>query len=58
MTSDWFADDLRSRINDSRTFPVEYYDPAFELPDDHGTSHLSIVDADGNAVAMTSTINT
>lgn len=58
MTSDWFADDIRSRINDSHTFPVEYYDPEFEVPEDHGTSHLSIVDEDGNAVAMTSTINT
>jgi gamma-glutamyltranspeptidase len=25
---------------------------------DHGTSHVSIIDAEGNAVAATSTINT
>lgn len=28
------------------------------VPDDHGTSHMSILDADGNAVALTTTVNT
>jgi gamma-glutamyltranspeptidase len=28
------------------------------LSEDHGTSHVSIIDAEGNAVAATSTINT
>jgi len=58
MTSKWYADHLRSMITDNQTHPVEYYGPDFVLPDDHGTSHLSIFTADGDAVALTSTINT
>ena len=57
MTSDWYADALRLQINDSRTFPVDYYGPDFDLPDDHGTAHLSIIGPGGNAVGMTSTVN-
>ena len=57
MTSDWYADSLRLLINDSRTFPVDYYGPDFVLPNDSGTAHLSIVGPSGDAVALTSTIN-
>ncbi len=28
------------------------------LPADHGTTHISVLDKDGNAVALTSTVNT
>ena len=34
------------------------YGARWNLVEDHGTTHVSVVDADRNAVAMTSTINT
>ncbi len=39
------------------TYPEGEAPPAEALPEDHGTSHLSVVDAFGNAVACTETIN-
>ncbi|GMM55283.1 gamma-glutamyltransferase [Maudiozyma humilis] len=35
----------------------QYYEPEYEINDPHGTTHLSIVDRFGNAVALTSTVN-
>ena len=37
--------------------PLKRDDP-YELIEDHGTSHMSVVDAEGNAVSITMTINT
>ena len=58
LTSQEYANDIRSRITDDRTHDIPYYEPAFELVEDGGTAHLSILAADGSAVAVTSTINT
>ncbi|KAF8984353.1 hypothetical protein BGZ46_008220 [Entomortierella lignicola] len=48
---------IRANISDSRTFPVEYYNPQWGPIDNHGTTHMSTVDRDNMAVALTSTVN-
>ncbi|XP_053535994.1 glutathione hydrolase 1 proenzyme isoform X2 [Ictalurus punctatus] len=57
MTSDYFADDIRSKITDNTTHPESFYGPEYFNPEDHGTAHLSIIAEDGSAVAVTSSIN-
>lgn len=51
------ADRVRARIDDNHTHPIEYYDPLYDIQSPHGTMHLSTVDEDGMAVALTSTVN-
>lgn len=59
-----YLDGLAKRIEIGRTHGPEWYGSRPEgeagapgLPDDGGTSHLCVVDADGLAVACTETIN-
>ncbi|TKY86150.1 hypothetical protein EX895_004975 [Sporisorium graminicola] len=51
----------KAKINDSRTFDTAYYIPSnkdTEVLTDHGTSAITVVDADGMAISLTTTINT
>lgn len=57
MTSPSFAKKIWQRIYDNTTFPPEYYMTRWSQLQDHGTSHFCIVDADRNAVSMTTTVN-
>ncbi|KAK9071991.1 hypothetical protein SSX86_008422 [Deinandra increscens subsp. villosa] len=57
MLSPSFAKKIQARIFDNTTFPSEYYLPGWSQIQDHGTSHFCIVDADRNAISMTTTVN-
>ena len=47
---------LARKIDPAKTFPPKYYG-RFQPVNDGGTSHFSVIDAAGNAVACTETIN-
>ncbi|SNX83561.1 related to gamma-glutamyltransferase [Melanopsichium pennsylvanicum] len=51
------AQSIVPNISDDKTHPLEYYHPKFDIISDHGTMHLSILDKDGMAIALTSTVN-
>uniref|UniRef100_A0A7N0TUA7 Glutathione hydrolase n=1 Tax=Kalanchoe fedtschenkoi TaxID=63787 RepID=A0A7N0TUA7_KALFE len=57
MLSPSFAQQFQRMILDNTTFPPEYYKYRWSELQDHGTSHFCIVDADRNAVSMTTTVN-
>ena len=58
LTSPWYIDIIKTMINDSITFNQSYYGPAWPVQLDYGTSHTSIIAENGDAVSLTSTINT
>ncbi|KAF3993495.1 hypothetical protein FT663_01830 [Candidozyma haemuli var. vulneris] len=45
------------KYSDDTTFLWQHYEPKFELTEPRGTSHFSVVDAQGGAVSMTTTVN-
>ncbi|XP_077099604.1 glutathione hydrolase 1 proenzyme isoform X1 [Siphateles boraxobius] len=57
ITSKGYADMILQKITDNTTQQESYYEPEFYLPNNHGTSHVSVVSEDGSAVSATSTIN-
>ncbi|GAX84299.1 hypothetical protein CEUSTIGMA_g11721.t1 [Chlamydomonas eustigma] len=67
MMDSEFSKRLRESVHDDRVLDASEYggqwNPeclggSLDVKEDHGTSHMSIVDAEGNAVSMTMTINT
>jgi len=52
-----FAAVVADNITDDRTHSPTYYNPVYDVPEDHGTSHTSVLDKNGMAVAITSTVN-
>ncbi|KAI7899777.1 gamma-glutamyltransferase [Cokeromyces recurvatus] len=57
MISKDYAAYIRHQITDNSTHEPLYYHPKFDHIDSHGTMHLSVVDEENGAVALTSTIN-
>ncbi|KAF3442935.1 hypothetical protein FNV43_RR16853 [Rhamnella rubrinervis] len=57
MLSSAFAKKIREKIFDNATFPPEYYMYRWSQLRDRDTSHICVVDADRNAVSMTTTVN-
>lgn len=64
LTSPAYARELAAGVDPNRTRPAEEYGSHPRgtgdtpvLPEDSGTSHFSVLDAQGNAVACTETIN-
>lgn len=54
-----YAQQIRSQIEDNRTYQdYKHYGANFSLPDDHGTAHISIMAPNGDAISLTTTINT
>lgn len=57
LTSSGYAKELANRINWDSTQPPESYG-RYSPPKDSGTTHFSVMDGAGNAVACTETVNT
>ncbi|KAJ4480098.1 gamma-glutamyltranspeptidase [Lentinula aciculospora] len=50
--------ETRSKIMDNQTFPVTYYNPEnYQVLIDNGTSHMAVIDKDGMAISLTTTVN-
>lgn len=53
-----YANEIRSRIELNRTFnDFNHYGAEYTFKDDHGTAHVSVLAANGDAVSITSSIN-
>lgn len=53
-----YADKIRESISPNQTFnDFKHYGADYALQQDHGTAHVSVLAANGDAVSITSTIN-
>lgn len=52
-----YADEIRNNISNERTFDFTHYKAEYDFPNDHGTTHLSVIDKDNMAVGLTASIN-
>ncbi|XP_065081880.1 glutathione hydrolase 1 proenzyme-like [Ochlerotatus camptorhynchus] len=59
LTSKSYASMVRGKIDSDQTSTdYEYYGAEFAEKEDHGTAHISVLAPNGDAVAMTGTVNT
>lgn len=58
LTDVEYANDIREQINDDLTYSdPKHYGANYTVQEDHGTAHASIIAPNGDAVAITGTIN-
>ena len=57
LTSQFYADGLRASIRPDRATPSSMLASNDQIPEGTDTTHFSIIDADGNMVAATLTVN-
>ncbi|KAI8868039.1 gamma-glutamyltranspeptidase [Ramicandelaber brevisporus] len=57
IQSKMFAGQQRTNISFEQTFEHQYYNPEYDIPTSHGTTHVSVVTADGDAASLMSTVN-
>lgn len=57
LTSFNYAKSIKHKINDKKTYGIQYYHPHFANTEDHGTAHMNVLGPDGSAVSITSTLN-
>lgn len=58
LTDPRFADSIKPLIHDDKTFDdFLYYGSQFAASEDHGTSSLSVIHPNGDAISVTSSVN-
>ncbi|XP_025415855.1 glutathione hydrolase 1 proenzyme-like isoform X2 [Sipha flava] len=59
VKSDSYIESIQAKISDNFTsLNPKFYGADFDMPDNHGTANMVVIDSAGNAVVGTSTLNT